>query len=219
MFYPNRQALGDQLALKLSKYRNNDTIIFCLKRSSLLSCIELAAHLHAYIYILQYEEVSDPYDITRPLGAITSSGEFILNPDISRLEYEDICSNFMGVIEQNKQVAFSKINSEQNLNPNLNLSVFNNRNVLIFADILKTTFQVQIALDILKPYAPTEIHGALGNITTPISDKFQIETDGCTYMDVLQSTIFDDEHFFDQPDQYTEEQEIKMANNISLYWT
>ena len=80
MFYPNRQALGDQLAPKLSDFKNSDCIIFCLKKSSLLACIELAAHLHAYIYILQYSEIADPYDITRNLGAITSKGEFVLTP-------------------------------------------------------------------------------------------------------------------------------------------
>ena len=83
MFYPNRQALGDQLAVKLTQYKDTDSIIFCLKKSSLLSCIELAAHLHAYIYVLQYAEIADPFDITRNLGAITPKGEFVLNPDIS----------------------------------------------------------------------------------------------------------------------------------------
>ena len=32
MFYPSRQVLGGQLAMKLTDYRNNDTIIFCLKK-------------------------------------------------------------------------------------------------------------------------------------------------------------------------------------------
>ena len=83
MYYPNRQVVGDILAPKLTSYSNNETIIFCLKKSSLLSCIELAAHLHAYIYVLQYSEVNDPYNITRALGAVTSSGDFVLNPEIS----------------------------------------------------------------------------------------------------------------------------------------
>ena len=218
MFYPNRQVLGDQLATKLSQYRNSDAIILCLKRSSLLSCIELAAHLHAYIYILQYSEVEDPYDITRPLGAITSDGEFVLNPDIRRNEYEYICSSFSGTVDQRKQVAFSKINSESNLNPGFKIAAFNNRPCLVFADILKTTFQTQIAFEMLKPCKPTTIYGAFGNITSTIYDKFQLEANGCTFMDVLASTTFDDEHFFDQPDKYTEEQKIKMANSISLYW-
>lgn len=218
MFYPNHQALGDQLAKQLKHYYNNETIIFCIKRSSLLSCLELAAHLHAFIYILQYTEIDDPYNITRPLGAITAKGDFVLNPEISNTEYEYIQSEFMGVIEQRKQQAFSKINAEQDLNPNFNPNSFNHRNILIFADILNTTFQIQIALDTLKPYTPLNIYGAFGNITLPISDKLQLEANGLTYMDILASTAFDDEHYFDQPDQYTDEQKINMAHNISLYW-
>jgi len=218
MFYPNRQALGDQLALKLTQYKDTESIIFCLKKSSLLSCIELAAHLHAYIYILQYSEIADPYDITRNLGAITPKGEFVLNPDITRSEYEYINSDFMSIIEERKREAFSRINSEKDPNPNFNLAAFNNRNILLFADILKTTFQIQVAMNILKSYTPADVRGACGNITTQISDKFRIETNGCTYMDILPNTFFDDDHYFDQPDTYTEEQKTTMANNISLYW-
>ena len=218
MFYPSRQALGDKLAEKLPEYRNNDTIIFCLKKSSLLSCIELAARLHAYIYILQYADIDDPYDITRKLGVITPSGEFISNPDITYNEFEYITTNFGSVIEERKREAFSEINAEKNLNPDFNMNAFNNRNILIFADVLKNTIEAQVALEILKPYSPTIIHGAFGNITSPISDKFQIEAGGCTFMDVLNTTNFDDDHYFDQPDKYSDEQKIKMAHNISIYW-
>ena len=218
MFYPNRQALGDQLALKLGHYKDTESIIFCLKRSSLLSCIELAAHLHAYIYIMQYSEISDPYDITRSLGAITSKGEFVLNPVITQSEYEYIQSDFMSVIEERKRTAFSQINAERDPNPNFSLDSFNGRNVMLFADILKTSFQIQIAENILRPYAPLSTSGVVGNLTSEISDKFNIDTDGVTYMDVLPNTFFDDDHYFDQPDTYTDEQKISMANNISLYW-
>ena len=218
MFYPNRQVLGDQLAEKLTQFKNTDSIIFCLKKSSLLSCIELAAHLHAYIYILQYAEIQDPFDLTRILGAITQKGDFVLNPEISRGEYEYIAMDCMSVIEERKRSAFSMLNSEPDPNPNFDMNAFNNRNILLFADILHTQFQIQVALNILKAYRPALITGVCGNITTDISDKFNIDTDGVTYMDILPNTFFDDDHYFDQPDNYSEEDKIRMANNISLYW-
>ena len=218
MFYPSRQALGDQLATRLTQYKNNESIIFCLKKSSLLSCIELAANLHAYIYVLQYAEIADPFDITRNLGAITPKGEFVLNPDISQSEYEYISSDFMSIIEERKREAFSEINGERDPNPYFDLAAFNNRNVLLFADVLQTSFQIQVALNILKAYTPSVITGVVGNITSAVSDKFLIDTDGCTYMDVLQNNFFDDAHYFDQPDNYSEDDKINMANNISLYW-
>ncbi|MBR3322527.1 hypothetical protein IKG13_00465, partial [Candidatus Saccharibacteria bacterium] len=199
MFYPSRQALGDQLAMKLAQYKNTETIIFCLKKSSLLSCIELAANLHAYIYILQYAELQDPFDLTRNLGAVTQKGEFVLNPDISQSEYEYINSDFMSVIEEQKREAFSEINGERDPNPAFDLAAFNNRNILLFADVLQSSFQIQVALNILKAYAPASVIGVVGNITSAVSDKFLIDTDGCVYMDVLQNSFFDDAHYFDQP--------------------
>ena len=218
MFYPSRQALGDQLAMRLTQFKNNESIIFCLKKSSLLSCIELAAHLHAYIYVLQYAEIADPFDITRNLGAITPKGEFVLNPEISQSEFEYISGDFMSIIEERKREAFSEINGERDPNPYFDLAAFNNRNVLLFADVLQTSFQIQVALNILKAYTPTTITGVVGNITSTVSDKFLMETDGCVYMDVLQNNFFEDAHYFDQPDNYSEDDKINMANNISLYW-
>ena len=218
MFYPSRQALGDQLAMRLTQFKNNESIIFCLKKSSLLSCIELAAHLHAYIYVLQYSEIADPFDITRNLGAITPKGEFVLNPEISQSEFDYISGDFMSIIEERKREAFSEINGERDPNPYFDLAAFNNRNVLLFADVLQTSFQIQVALNILKAYTPTTITGVVGNITSAVSDKFLMETDGCVYMDVLQNNFFEDAHYFDQPDNYSEDDKINMANNISLYW-
>lgn len=218
MFYPNRQVLGDQLAEKLTQFKDTDSIVFCLKKSSLLSCIELAANLHAYIYIMQYAEIQDPFDITRVLGAVTQKGDFVLNPEISRGEYEYIAMDFMSIIEERKRDAFSALNAQPDPNPSFDMNAFNNRNVLLFADILSTQFQIQVALNILKSYKPALITGVCGNITTDISDKFTIETDGVTYMDILPNTSFEDDHYFDQPDTLSEEDKIKMANNISLYW-
>ncbi len=218
MFYPSRQALGDQLATKLSQFRNTETIIFCLKKSSLLSCIELAANLHAYIYVLQYAEVADPFDITRSLGAVTPKGDFVLNPDIPQGEFEYINTDFFSTIEEHKREAFSEVNGEPDPNPQFDPAAFNNRNVLLFADVLQTSFQIQVALNVLKSYSPAMVLGVVGNVTPAVSDKFLIETSGCTCMDVLQNNYFDDSHYFDQPDNYSEEDKINMANNISLYW-
>ena len=166
VFYPNRQVLGDQLAEKLTQFKDTDSIIFCLKQSSLLSCIELAAHLHAYIYILEYQEIQDPFDITRVLGAITRTGDFVLNPEISRGEYEYIAMDFMSVIEERKRDAFSAMNARADANPAFDKNAFNNRNILLFADILHTQFQIEVALNILKSYKPALITGVCGNITT-----------------------------------------------------
>lgn len=218
VFYPNRQALGDRLAEKLTEFKDTDSIVFCLKRSSLLACIELAAHIHAYIYILQYTEIPDPYDITRELGALTQKGEFVLNPTISQSEYEFILTDFHSVVEERKREAFSQLNVAKDPNPNFDLATFNGRNILLFADILKTSFQIQVAETVLKAYRPNTVKGTCGNITTEVSDKFQIDTDGVIYMDVLPNTFFNDDHYFDQPDNYTDDEKIRMANNISLYW-
>jgi Uri superfamily endonuclease len=200
------------------QFQKIDSIIICLKPSSLLSCIELAAHLHAYIYQLWYEPVDDPFNITRTLGAVLPSGKFVLNPEISRGEYDYICSEFQSHVLERQRVAASRINKNPHVDHNIDLHVANGRNVLLFGDILKDIMEIEVAKTLLKPLSPTSINGVGGNITSDVSLKFQIDTDSVTYMDVLPHSIFDDDHYFEQPDPYPESQKISLAQNISLYW-
>lgn len=218
MYYPSRQALGDQLAARLMQFKQKECIIVCLKPSSLLACVELAAHLHAYIYLQCYEIVKDPYNITRTLGAVIPSGDFVLNPEINDGEYEFILANFMGQVQQGKREAISKVNKNPFVDRNVDIHVANGRDVILFADILEGTLEVEIAKRILKPIASVSMNGVGGNISSEVSLKFQMETSSSTYMDVLSSGTFDDDHYFEQLDQYTEEQKFNLASNISLYW-
>jgi len=218
MYYLNRQVLGDQLAPKLSQFKNNDSIMICLKPSSLLACIELAAHLHAYIYLLCFEPVKDPYNVTRNLGAVLPSGQFVLNPDVSQAEYEYVFMEFQSQVLTDRREAASRINKNPFVDHNIDIHVSNGRNVLLFADILKDTMEIAVAKDLLKPLKPISTNGVAGNVSPEVSLKFQMETNYNIYMDVLPSSFFDDDHYFEQPDEYSDQQKFDIAKNISLYW-
>ena len=209
--------MGDQLAKKLETFCKNDSIIICLDKSSLLTCIELAALLHAYIFVMFYETLQDPYDPSRVLGAVLESGEFVIHPAISHSEYEFIYSEFASQIEEMKRAAMSRLNRSGQSN-SIDRHFIDGRNVLLTDDILRDEMEIAIAKSILKPLRPAHIEGVAGNIVSEVSNKLYLETKGTTYLDVLASNIFDDNHYFEEPDKYSEDQKLELAKNISLYW-
>lgn len=217
MYFVSRQVLGDHLSQRLEKFRNNDSVIMCLDVKSLLTCIELATKLHAWIYVVRHEIVDDPYDIHRTLGVILQNGEFVLNPTISKQEYEFIYLNFSSQIEQTKREAMTRLN-KSNQDETVNIKVINGRNLLLTDDIFRDEMGIAVAKTMLKPLSPAYIEGVAGNILPEINTKLYLETHGTTYMDIIPTNFFDDDHYFEQQDLYSDEQKLELAKNISIYW-
>lgn len=213
----NRQALGDQLAGRLDNFRNNDSVVMCLDKNALSACIEMARILHAWIFVIYYEEIIDPYARGRTLGALIETGSFVLNPVINQTEYEYIYSEFSSQIEEMKRTAMSKLNRAKLVN-SVDRKFINGRNVLMTDDIFRDEMGMAIAKALLKPLSPAHIEGAAGNIMSEMSTRLYLETQGATYIDVLPADIFDDDHYFEEPDTFSEEERLMMAQNISQYW-
>jgi predicted phosphoribosyltransferase len=209
--------LGDQLAERIDAFRNNDSIIVCLDKNALAACIEMATVLHTWIFVIYYEPISDPYARGRILGALIETGNFVLNPEISPTEYEYIYSEFSSHIEEKKREAMSILNRSKQIN-SIDRTFINGRNILLTDDIFRDEMGMAIAKALLKPLSPAHIEGAAGNIMSEMSTKLYLETQGATYIDVLPADIFDDDHYFEEQDTYTEEERLAMAQNIANYW-
>lgn len=217
MYFVSRQALGDQLSQRLEKFKNNDSVVLCIDEGSLLTCIELAAQLHAWIYVVHHEAVADPYAVGRTLGVVLQSGEFVLNPSVSKQEYEYVYTNFSSQVDQTKREAMSRLNKSNQVDT-VDVKVINGRNLLLTDDIFRDEMSIAVAKAIVKPLTPVHIEGVAGNILPEINTKLYLETQGTTYMDVIATSFFDDNHYFEQQDDYGDEQKFNLARNISIYW-
>lgn len=209
MNYPNGQVLGERLAARLNDFCNNETIVICLNYDSLISCLELAARLHAYIYVLQYATIRNSQDETEPVGLMLRSGTFVENSSSDKNNNN---------VEAKQQEALLQLKNEPDYNLKFDRAIFNERNVLLFAEQLQTTLPVQLALEELRPYKPKMIFGAFGNITTPVFELMQQRTEGCIYMDIISPDLSDKSNRPEDRNNFTKQEIIQMANNISLYW-
>ena len=204
------------MAGSLTMVRGTDAIIVCLKSSSLLTCISMATYLRAWIYQLEFEPINNPLDETKILGAVTDEGDFVLHPDVSQFELEDVELEFREMVEDRKREAMSVLNRRGS--KAYDKHVLNGRTVILTGDILFDTLSLAIIEDIMKPIRPQQIIGVAGNVTIDVSDRFHMKTTATNILDILPHSLFDDEHYFEKPDEYSDDEKRALATNICNYW-
>jgi hypothetical protein len=70
----------------------------------------------------------------------------------------------------------------------------------------------------MKPIRPASIVGVAGNVTVDVSDRFHMETSSTNILDNLPHGLFDDNHYFEKADEYSEDEKRALATNICNYW-
>jgi hypothetical protein len=71
----------------------------------------------------------------------------------------------------------------------------------------------------MKPIHPQQIIGVAGNTTIDVSDQFHMETAQVNILDILPHSLFEDDHYFEKKDGYTDDEKRALATNICNYWT
>jgi predicted phosphoribosyltransferase len=216
MYYIDRTDLGARLAAMISPTALSEPIIVCLKESSLSTAISLAVELRAWIFPLLCEDIKLDAD-DRIIGVVSADGDFTLNPSLSSFEYEDIMSEYHSVIEDKKRQAFSQLNARIGAYGELNEEVFNGRQVILCADIIKNQLHIGAAKTLLKPHRPQGIIAAAGNVDVNAADYLRLTADKVHLLDVM-SSMFDDNHYFEKSESYSLDSLRQIAMNISQFW-
>lgn len=184
-----------------------------------MTAIALAIDIRAWILPLLYETITDPRDETQLLGAITPSGELCVNPTISEFELTGIMQDFFGVIEDRKRVAMQRLNARTDMYQNMiDVHAINGRSVVLVGDVITTALELAVADELLKPLQPSQVLGMAGNVTVDVSNMLRTTTTESTVLDVIPTAIMGENHYFEQPDAYNEDEKRNLALNVSTYW-
>ena len=219
MYFTDRMALGNKLTDTLTNVRGTDTVLVCMKPSSMMVAVGMAIKLRAWILPLSYEKLTNPLDTTAKLGALEQSGEFCLNPSITENDYEYIKQEFMAQIEDQKREAMSRLNQAVNeYHGTTDPHILNNRTVILVGDVMMNSLELEVAKLLLKPLTPHRVYGAVGNVTIDVSEQFRINTDESIILDVLPSSVMGEDHYFENQDIYSDEEKQKLAVYIAQYW-
>ena len=216
MYFVDRLQLGSTMAQRLIDLKGKEPIILCLKESSLSTSIALASELRGWIYPLLAERVVIPGD-PRIIGVINQEGTLCYNPELSKYEREELEMEYSGVIQDATRAAFHQINQASSIYGELNKAAFNGRTVLLCADILRDHLEVSAANELLKSAYNATIVGVIGNIDVNVADDISRMSERSSFMDVM-SNMFDDQHYYEQPEAYTLDEQRSIAMNIATYW-
>lgn len=216
MFFTSRHELGIAMAQNWQVLRTQEPIIVCLKESGLSVAISLASELHGWVFPLLSEPVAIPGD-NRMIGSINQDGTLCYNIGLSTYEREELEMEYMSVIQEASREAYSRLNRRLEEWGDLNKAALRGRTVIICGDIVRDQLELSAALELLKTVKTQSVVCTVGNVNPDTSTAMMIHSDETNFMDVMQQ-MFDDEHYFEQPDPYTDEQKRQLALNIAQYW-
>jgi predicted phosphoribosyltransferase len=218
MNFMDRTALGEVLARKYWRLRGKDAVIICLQESSILTCLSMARQLRAWVYPLIFAPVkADNYGQSL-LGAYDQDGEFCPYFDDSKPESE-LSPEVSKYIQKQKQTAIKSIRSQlAGYDLALNPHRLDGRDVILAGDVITSPLPFTVAQQLIKTVSPKSISAAIGNVTPEVARQVRINADHVEILDILSGTIFDDNHYFEHTDPYTQEQKRTLTHHIATYW-
>lgn len=219
MLFNDRTALGKSLAARLQQYRGKDAVVLCLKQESLLTCITIAAELHAWVYPLLASSVYSQDPSHRLYGAFGEDGVFTMNPEGNVSTLEQLAPDTHFFIENQKAAALQDIkNQAAKYEMTFNKQVMEGRDVIIVGDIIPEALPLALASRLLSTIRPRSISVALGNTTPKGAQMARLLTEEPVIFDVISGVLLDDEHYFEHRDSYDDEQKYALTQHITSYW-
>ncbi len=218
MNFMDRTALGNTLAHRLQQLHGKDAVIVCLQESSLLTCLTMAGQLRAWVYPLLYVPVYTPDGTHQLLGAFDQEGEFCPLPDGAAAGTE-VAPDITATI-QDQQPAAEDTLREQKARYGITFDEhrLDGRHVILVGDIVTSILPLVMAQRLLKNVRPRTLTAVAGNATPEAAQLIRISAGHTEVLDVLNSIVFDDDHYFEHADEYTPDQKYTLTQHIAAYW-
>lgn len=191
---------GRLLAERLKiKYANEKCAVIAISDGGVMVGAQIATDLHCVITLLMSAEIVLPREPTA-LAGITSSGVLSYNHQYSQGELDELVGEYHGYVEQEKLRHMHELNKLVGPNGTINRALLNNRTIIIVADGLASTFQVDLVYEFLKPVAVNKIVFAVPFATIQVVDRMHIIADDIHVLDILTD--------YNGTDRYYEKQDV-----------
>lgn len=217
MYFENREQAGKILATKLlDKYRYDDCIVVALSDGAVVIGEQIAMLLHCLLTMLLIEEIEVPGENLN-FGSVSQDGRFTFNSDFSSGEIDEYTSEYHGYLDEQKRLAFQKLNRLLGEGGIVDREMLRDRVVILVADGLDSESFLNSAADYLKPIRIKRLVVATPVATVQVVDKLHIMADELHVLDVKKNYIGTD-HYYDQNDIPSHEDTITTINRIVLNW-
>jgi len=218
MNFIDRTSLGYTLARRFKQFRGKDAVILCLQESSLMTCLTMAVHLHAWVYPLLYVPVYEPDGMHDLLGAFDQDGEFCPVPN-SAATISKSPREMVAILHKQRPTAMKSLHAQKtSYGLPLNKSLLDGRDVLLVGDVITMPLPLIVAHELLKDVTPKSLTAVAGNATPEVAQLVRMSAGDTEILDILSGVVFDENHYFERADEYTPKQKHELTENIATYW-
>jgi len=217
MYFENREQAGQILAAELiEKYRYEDCAVVALSDGAVVVGEQIAKVLHSLLTMLLVEEIEVPGEGVS-FGGVSQDGNFTYNGSFSAGEIEEYTSEYHGYLEEQKRLAFQKMNRLLGDGGLIDKEMLRDRVIILVADGLDKEATLDSAVDYLKPIRIKRLVVVTPLATVQVVDKLHIMADELHVLDVKKNFMGTD-HYYNQNDIPSHEDTIAKINQIVLNW-
>lgn len=217
MYFESREQAGQILAEQLlQQYRYEDCAVVALSDGAVVVGEQIAKALHCVLTMLLVEDIQVPGE-GMSFGGVSQNGGFTYNGMFSAGEMEYYTSEYHGYLEEQKRLAFQKINRLLGDGGVIDNELLRDRVIILVADGLDTGASLDVAVDFLKPIRIKRLVVATPVATVQSVDKLHILADELHILDV-KTNFMGVDHYYDQNDIPSHEDTIAKINQIVLNW-
>lgn len=217
MYFENREEAGQKLAAELlERYRYENCAVVALSDGAVIVGEQIATQLHSILTMLLVETIEVPGESTT-FGGVSESGNFTYNGMFSAGEIEEYTAEYHGYLEDQKRVAFEKLNRLLGDGGLINNEMLRDHVVILVSDGLDNGASVDVAVDFLKPIRISRLVIVAPVASIPAVDKLHMLADELHILDVKENYLGTD-HYYNQNTIPSHEETVAKINKIVLNW-
>ena len=198
------------------RYRYENCAVVALSDGGVLVAEQVAAQLHCVLTMLVTENIDVPGE-SISFGAVSQAGNFTYNSEFSEGEISEYTSEFHGYLDDQKRVAFNRINRLIGDGGLIDKALLRDRVVILVSDGLDSGAIISVAIDFLKPIRIKKLIVAAPVATIPVVDLLHVASDELHILDVKENYMGTD-HYYNDNTLPSHEQTVAKINQIVLNW-
>jgi putative phosphoribosyl transferase len=217
MYFASRIQAGRMLAPKIvPKFRYENCAMMAIDDGGVIVGAQIASQLHCVLTLLTSAEINLPSE-PLAIAGITDNRALAYNSSYSEGEISEMLSENRGFMEQEKLRQMHELNHLVVGGGTINRRLLNGHNILIVSDGIKTAFQVDLAMEFLKPIAVEKIIFVVPFASVPAIDRMHILGDEIYCLNVLED-YRDTNHYYDTYDVPDHIKILRTIEQIVLNW-
>ncbi|CAN5435285.1 phosphoribosyltransferase [soil metagenome] len=216
LYFIDRADAGKQLAERLLKYENQNTVVVALSESSVVVAAQVAMRIHANMVLYMIKDIRLPNE-PDAAAAVTSTGGFGYNTLFSAGQIDEIASEYRGYIEEQRIQQNHELNILLGNGGVIKKEMLRHHVVIVVSDGLGSAFSVNLVASFIKSINIKRFVVATPIATVDAIDVMHVVADELHCLSIPDNFMGVD-HYYEKQSKVTVDEALKIIRNISLVW-